>query len=216
MKQYILILLTLIVVEGCKEQRSSAPEQTTNATPQALSPNSKYEDRGSWGSSYGGRGNLVLNLYKEAIDNDPNLKKLDKSYLQVQKTIRDSVRAYNRYQTLIDNYWSDVNSQLSNMNDTTRRNSVKDKYEIMQNDWQSKITNHTKTIETLDSIDRLLEDEMTLLRIAISQPMMFNYHKNELPAISSYKTAMKAVDEQLIKTRTFLEDTDISAYELER
>jgi hypothetical protein len=213
MKYFILIISSLLILQSCGDKKPATIEEIAEATPEALAPSSKYSESRGWGSSYGGRGNLVLKLYREAIDNDPELNTLDVSYKKVQKTIRDSTRVHRKYLSLIDDYWEDVASQLSNIKDSTRRKSSTENYELMQKEWQNKLTSHVKAIAALDSLDNLLEDEMTLLKIAISQPMMFNYHKNERPALSSYKNAMNAVEEQLLKTQNFLKKTNISVYE---
>lgn len=207
---YIGILFFLIA-SSCTSNENTTREKSPNDTPLALSDDESYSSSSNGYSSYGL--STINALYQEAIKNDTALKQLDNHYSEVRKMLRDSTASLNKYTNTIRDYWRDVNNSIAELNDTTRAKYIKENYKAIQDNWTKEIAPQVELLSQLDSLNKLLEDEMTLLKIAITQPMMYNYHNNELPDFDSYQPVQKSLNSQIIKTRKVLKNCDLSIYE---
>lgn len=78
------------------------------------------------------------------------------------------------------------------MNDSTIKNELKEIFNVIENKYKERVSKLLSAVETIDSKTKFLNDQVILMKLLITEPMISNYQINESPNIETiYKLGEK-------------------------
>ena len=80
-------------------------------------------------------------------------------------------------------YWSNVDSYVQRLSDSTLKESTMNYFSKLEANYRESMTEFDKKIEILDKRTINLSDQLILMQLMVTQPMMYNYQVNEKPSI---------------------------------
>ena len=141
--------------------------------------------------SYGKRTDAVEVLFNEAIENDKNLEKLVEKLNNINS---DAIGEYSKYKTNNENYWASVSSNGQNLRDTVLREEVAKYFDKLRQRYANSISKHEYNVKLFNEKEIELSDQSILLKLAVTQPMMESYQKNELVELQKLQRITKTYD----------------------
>ena len=198
MKKKILgFILVLISLLGCKDEprKSANPELNIhNETPQALNDESNYKI----GLSKRNPQDIITRLYNEAINKNPKLEKFNKEVTAFTKSKNDSLRPYLKYSRTNAAYWNSVGVLINQLQDTTLRKSTHKVFKSLEARYKAQMIDYQNKLDIIDKRSITLNDQLIMMKLLITEPMMMNYQRNEKPDIETMEGIIKEYD-RLIK-----------------
>lgn len=193
----ISIMFTILV--GCEEKSHYKPDKLQaqeSPTPEVLSGNSKDIYNYKRGPS-----DIVAKLYKEALESQKELEKLNNRIKEIRSTKKDSLASYLNYTRTNKEYWSSVNKYINRIKDSSLRESTQKLFKKKEDQYDNMVLNHEQKLKKLDMLNTSLADHTNLLKLNVSLKMMQNYQNNELPKsktldnlIQDYENLIKDIE----------------------
>ncbi len=196
MKRKVIPLFMAAMLLGCSQQQQT-PEELENETPEAIEENS---DLGFSSSYKRGYENIVERLYNEAVEKNIEVGAIQETINIANQYYVDSLTDYNKYVRINKEYWDIANRYIVEITDTTLRNSM---YELFQ---EAEITYCSSKEDLLYLDDKIalekerFENQVKLLKLAVTLPMIQNYQVNEKPDTTQLKAVLngfKQVEENV-------------------
>ena len=197
----IASLICLIFFASCSRNKKNETNQqlTQNQTPETFDERS---DISSF-STKRYESDIIQKLYKEAMDKNQALKSLNNKIGDIAKFKNDSLQAYNKYIQQNDNYFVLVGEYINALKDSTLKNAAKEIFAKLENDYTSRIAKHKIAVENIDTKTQTLNDQVILMKLLVTAPMMKNYQKNELPDIKSIHFVSLKYDSLINDTKPY-------------
>ena len=176
MTKPLFILLIGLGFSGCVNQVEPLHE---NDTPIVLN------NPGSISSiSKRGTADIISQLYEEALENNTELSLLHEQIMSVYNTKQDSLSTYNTYIQTNSNYWNTVNGYVNRIKDSTLKLTMQNTFETLKNSYNDDMWSHLQLTEQIERKSIQLNDQLLVLKLLITQPLMRNYQINERPDIA--------------------------------
>lgn len=196
----LFVLFLLMACENYRPKEVSA--ETQNETPKVLD-DSKV-DVSSFSKRYTDiSSDIIPDLYKEAVEKDVNLKKLNDKLNGINEMKADSLKRYSGYFQNNEKYWFSANSYISEISDSVLRNDLKEIFKKMESSYQSSISRHNTLMEKLEAKERILKNYEILMKLSITLPMIARYQKNELPNIKTLNNMINVYDTLITETKKY-------------
>lgn len=198
----IYVLLIIIITNSCTrpaEQQTVAHEEVSATTPEILVDNSDYKNflpkrRDS---------DIISNLYKEALSKNTELNQLNEEIKNIASTKRENLSAYQKYAQINQDYWNKTQLYANRISDSTLRKSTLEIFETLESKYISSISEHNRTLKNINKRTAVLQDQLIVMQLLITEPMMKNYQLNEKPDIESMKTIITEYDRLIKESKEF-------------
>lgn len=180
--KYITLILAATTLFSCTESATIKTNDNVaieQETPQVLNEKD-YDIESSW-SSKRYNNNIVDKLFKEALENNNELAALNKKFNVAIGYKNDSLEVYNQYINTNSAYWNDVSNYIHQIKDSILMKKTEKEFETLKIAYKKSITTHKKKIKLITEKSEQLKDQLPLLKLKVTTPMMKNYQKNELP-----------------------------------
>lgn len=172
---YCIILIITVLFTSCSNEENKVVNE--NETPETLiESNNNYSL-----SSYGRRGNIIHQLFNEALEKDQKLKRVYSSISTCEEIIQDSIADYNEYSRINKNYWNDLEQYSNQLNDTILKEQMKSVIQVLKDKHYTRTSSIDSIHKQIEFNEKLLEDQVIVMKILVTNPMMSNYQSNELP-----------------------------------
>ncbi|MFK7946052.1 MAG: hypothetical protein AB8G11_00565 [Saprospiraceae bacterium] len=194
----IIAFLCIILTISCNWQKveSVEPENSETATPEVLleeeKPSRSIDISYIKGSRYDK--DIVSQLYEEVLEKDAALKALNDKIVGMSSMQNDSLRAFNNYASQNSDYWEDTKNYINQIQDEALKASTAKAFEDLQKAFNNKIAVHESAKATIAKKSIALQDRFLVMKLMITQAMMNNYQKNELPDIQPMNDLIKEYD----------------------
>ena len=196
----IFSILTFSCIDNNVKTKNDKPQ---NETPQVLDDTKINYDISSVKNRYGN--DIIEELFTEAINNDKDLEKITDKLDDINGIKNDSLKIYYKY---IDNnltYWENVDKHIYQLSDTTLKKEIESIFDRLKTKYNNRLKNHTESMEILNSKAIILNDQKILMKLIVTEPMMNNYQRNELPDIQTINSLINDYDTLISNTKPYTE-----------
>ncbi len=176
------ILLATVAFQSCNDTKN----KNTQHTPAALKDNSVTEI-----SSYTRYSDIVEKLYKDLVENNPRLKQLESDIKVVQSQSNKVKNDYNKYNDKSINYYSSANSKIADIKDSLLRLQMMALVKNSQVGYSQSTIPLNSLINTLNTNNTDINDHHTLLKIALTLPLLEQYQHDNLPSVKPFEEAIE-------------------------
>ena len=204
MKYYILTpILILTIFISCNNSEKKEDKQQVQEIPKALQEKNSFET-----ISKRDYGDLIENLYSELVEKTPELKDLEITIENTFSSSSDSMEVYNMFNQKNKSYYKSANYHLKQISDSVLKNKIKDIITVSLTKYNSKVSQHTELIKSIDKKTSTLNDLHEILKITTSLSIIEKYQDENLPKLKSleaYSTQLNKVihtENQLIDKKT--------------
>jgi uncharacterized coiled-coil DUF342 family protein len=193
MKKQILFLFVSALAFSCSN-KENLNQQANNLeeTPEVLDNNKSDLDF----SSYNKRmySNIIDQLFQEAIGKNEDLKSIVSRIDEIRDVKKDSLEQYQKYVENNQNYWNSLNQYANQLSDTVMRDELKVMIDILEKKFAKRISPLTSISQQIDSSEQILKDQVILMKILVTEPMMSTYQRNEYPDINTLNSVNSSFD----------------------
>ncbi|MDH7911121.1 hypothetical protein QGM60_00010 [Winogradskyella sp. SYSU M77433] len=188
MKSIHIIFLIAILIVGCsKNDKKQSTIDKLNETPETLEGT---ESRIL--STYRYDGNIIDNLYKEALSKNQKLEELNDRIEEISSdSLTEKTKEYLKYRNINKRYWSTAKSYANNLNDSIWKIEMIDIIEKLESSYEKKVSKHESKMDSIEELKSTLRDKLILMKLFITEPMIHNYQSNELPDIIQLESIIK-------------------------
>jgi hypothetical protein len=194
------ILLTLLIplfLINCNSKENLPLDEELDLTPEVLTGSESSISLSSFSKRYDS--DIISKLYLEALDNDEKLNILnDKIKNFTNDSIIEKTKAFTKYSNINDSYWNSIDNYISLINDSIIKNETIAIFSKLKLNYKNSIDDQMKLLSLIDTKKEKLRDQLTLMKLFVTEPMMRNYQINEKPdikeledLISQYKDLVK-------------------------
>ena len=195
-KFYFGLIILLIAVISCEKE----PPKPHNPVPQVLN-----DENPTIYDSYSkrGHGNIVDRLFEEALQNDKKLDSLTEEINHFYGYKNSQLEEYYKYSRINESYWSSVDLYVSELNDSVLKKELKEYFQTLQKQHENSVKDLTDEHEKIEKKNNMLNDQMLLMKLLVTQPMMFNYQTQKKPDVSFFEKTNQKLDSLIVKTKTY-------------
>ncbi|WP_130735583.1 hypothetical protein [Flavobacterium sp. J27] len=196
----IRLVFVMLLFVSCSNRKSNE-----HNTPKALSNGNNL----SYDSFIRkGRGDVLDGLYKEALENNSELKQLDAEINKLRKLGNDSLDLYKNYVANNERYWNSVEQKLNSIKDSVFRSKMQQDLVKMHEKFTTINKDNIKNDSLLNIKSELMRDYYIMLQIRVTSKIMEKYQENGLPKTDNYKDILKKYDSVIDATKSFIKKTN--------
>lgn len=205
-KLNMLCWILILVMCSCAHNKDKKEEPAIqNQTPEVLDQADAASKLASISKRYSN--DIIQELFDEAINKDPELKSLVENIDKTGKSTIDSLQQYNTYIQNNNSYWSAANDYISQISDSTTKKLMKDAFRNLKANHDNLISQHKVLNENITKSEVTLNDHLILMKLLVTEPMMLNYQRNELPDIKKMKGVLNMYDTLINRTESYTKFT---------
>lgn len=193
---YLILIIPVLFIMGM----SSNNINNTNETPKALT-----EEKDSF--SKRGKSDLVEQLYSEAMEENDNLSKLNDDINKMRALKQDSLSSYNHFTQTNNSYWSSAKRHINRLQDAELKQSTLQNFQLLETNYKTDLSEYAQKLKTISTKTNSLDDQLTLMKLYVTEAMMKNYQKNEKPNIKSLENIIKKYDQLIEETKKYTQAT---------
>lgn len=183
---YAILLCTAF---SCKD----AEKQPNNKeTPAALQDDKSYNIISKRGS-----GDLIENLYADAVSKDAALKKLDESIHEIRDGKSDSLKKFDIYEGKNQDYFVSASYHVKEIKDSLLRKSLTALIAKNLEEYNNKVSSHRKLVKTVNAKMVSLNDLELALKISRTFPLIKKYQKENLPNQTPILNLTQKIDQAI-------------------
>jgi hypothetical protein len=198
----LIILICAVTISSCSHRNDKNTQPVIqNQTPEVLENTKSDLKVSSFSKRY--EGDIIQELFNEALSKDEELKTLSEKMAEINTVKNDSLESYRTYIQNNNRYWSNIFEYINQISDSTIKIELRESFKIMESKYLESIKPHDLIISRLDVKSKVLNDREILMKIIVTQPMMYNYQRNELPAIKPLKDLANMYDELIKRTQPY-------------
>lgn len=184
------LLISFILFTACKD--NTKQENQPPPIPKAL------EEKGSYSLvTKRGSNNVLEDLYDELVEKTPELKTLENQIDNLNNNRTESTEIFNTYKGKNALYYNDANQTVGLIKDSSIKEKIKELIANSKTKYDTKISEHTKLLQAIDTKFLTLADLHTFLKIKRTLPIMEKYQNDNLPSIKPIDSYGKHVDDVL-------------------
>ncbi|MFD0748777.1 hypothetical protein ACFQZS_01400 [Mucilaginibacter calamicampi] len=179
----LIIAAFAILLSSCSNPPAgSKPDQ---AMPKALQNDEKISDVISIKRM--GYGNLIQELYDDAVSKDPELEKLEKELAAFNEVKGDSLTKVERFKAKSVEFYSSGSNLSETIADSTLRKKISAILEASNKQYQSKTNKLTRLSKFIEQNEADIKDYHTMLKLMVTLPVIEKYQNQQLLEVT--KTA---------------------------
>lgn len=198
-KNFILFIFLLIVL-SCSNKETVEEKPQGVQTPEVLNNESKF-DLSSYGKRLGS--DIIQQLFDEAIEKDTIIEAIYSRLADVREMRTDSQKAHEIYMRNNENYWNALKRYSLALQDSTMKIEVNKLIERLKKRQAERTSDLYKLMADIDSTEWHLNDLEILMKIVVTEPMMNNYQRNELPDLRPIEAFKSAMDSSVKEIKTY-------------
>lgn len=188
MKRVLIPLILAVGLFSCGN-KIQTPEGVQNETPEAIE-----EDYGSDWSASIKRGryydNILERLYKEAVEKNDEVGKINESILLANSFYGDSLVDYKKYINLNEEYWTIANNYITAISDSTLRNELKSIFDKAEVEYCESKKELLYLNDKIALEKEHFDNQVKLLKLMVTLTMIQNYQVNEIPDSSTMNSVL--------------------------
>jgi len=190
---FFTILISIFIITSCsdKKKRIATESETQSPTPEILDNNRDLKVT-SISRSYSS--DIIQELYQEAINKNEKLKMLNTGIDEIDGIKEDSLEQYRKFIQINRNYYATVEDYINQLSDSTIKSELKEIFKVTENKYKASISKLASAVETIDSKTKFLNDQVILMKLLLTEPMIRNYQINEFPNIETINLGEKYDD----------------------
>jgi hypothetical protein len=196
------IILILISLHSCKDKTKNQINtlETQNETPQFLDENTDYKL-----SSISKRGysDVISRLYKEALDKSLKLNELNEKISEISEVKNDSLEEYYKFSQTNANYWATADKYANQIQDSILKASTIEVFKTLDSTYKAKMNGYEQKLIEIEKKTLSLNDQLILMKLFITEPMMRNYQVNEKPNIETLESVIDSYDKLIKETEAY-------------
>lgn len=194
MKTFYLALTAIVLLFSC----SSTPDNKPNAqAPDALDGDSEISIKRSGG-------NMIDDLYTEALGSNEKLKALDDQIATAYKLAKESPEAAEKFMADNSNFYVAASRYAEQIADTALRQRMSGLIRNSEANFASKSKNITSTFSALQLSEKKLNNYYAALKLYTAYDVMLAYQKNGTPDIAEMKNAIAALNKAVQQAETVI------------
>ncbi len=205
MKNNVTLLLVLLIVLSSCFKKKSRTEDTivNNQTPDALAETKPYDISSKRYSK-----DIIAKLFDEAMQKDVELKVLNDKVELLYGWGTDSLQAYHKYSSTNSEYWSSANQYIHQISDSSLRKQYTELFASLKIQHSELTSENDTAVSILTKKKQVLNDYFILVKLMVTQQMISNYQKNELPDIKPIKGMIKEYDSIIEVSKSIIKKTN--------
>jgi hypothetical protein len=201
-KLKLINCILILIMISCTDNRNVKEEQIIqNQTPEILDQTKTDSKITSIKKRYSG--DIVQELFDEAVSKDSKLKDLTDRIDKIGKSKSDSLIQYNTYIQNNNRYWSTANDYINQLSDSSIRKQMKEVFKNLKADYEKMIIQHKILDDKINLKTVTLSDQEILIKLLVTEPMMTNYQRNELPDIKKMNRIIYMYDTLINETKAY-------------
>jgi hypothetical protein len=147
----------------------------------------------------GGDKDVVEAYYAELVNDNSELKKLEKEIAANKGNLYELEGRFNSYNRLSTDYYSDATNKANTIRDATLKTMVNEWVTNSRVQYGTRITELTRLLGMLRDKQITQTDYHLAVKIAMTLPMIEKYQRDNLPSDAEYQKLMKELDETIKK-----------------
>lgn len=196
---YILIVIIANSCANPTKQQTVSNEVPLTTTPEVLTNDSDYKNlipkrRDS---------DIISNLYKEALSKDAELNQLNEEIKNIVRIKGDSLSVYQKYAQINQDYWNRTQVYANRISDSILRKSTLEIFATLESKYKNSMSEHHRTLKNINNRTAMLQDQLILMKLLTTEPMMKNYQLNEKPDTKSMKAIINEYDRLIKESKEF-------------
>lgn len=201
MKVNILFAVLVLSLLACNDK----PKEN-NHVPKAFEQKTLVEDI-SISRKYSS--NAVEELYREALEKDTELKKLQESFNEQNALLNESLKDWHTFKQNNEAYMTHVKSYLGQIQDTILKKRYENYFDGREQQWINETKAYVKLESELTSNRVKLADLNICLKLLASNKLMEEYRQEEKPDLNKMKDFFNQQKELIDKTNKKLEEIQL-------
>jgi hypothetical protein len=194
--RYLSLSIFTVMLFACSDV-SSPPDDV----PKAFEEKNSIGGIKSSDSRYGGGSDVVNSMYNEIVDDDANLKSLEKDIRNIPGVIADAEGAYNNFVYNNSGYYNSATNHVNSIKDSALKQKIKVMLEASNAQYQRSGAKHNTLINEINWKQLTLNDLHTYLKIIKTIPAIEAYQKKNLPSTSPMENASAELDKLIQRTK---------------
>lgn len=177
----VLIVGVLVLVACNTDKKPSSKIGETVAieeTPDVL------EGKNSSYSLTKSRGDLLESLYKEYVENTPEIQELDKQINSLYEKKFDAEKDFHNYNNKNEQYYNVAKARAGQISDSLLADKVKNMIAKSISQYHNRIKEDTTLINQIEKQYNNIDDLYNVFKVVVTIPMIEVYQKNEHPSKS--------------------------------
>lgn len=148
--------------------------------------------------------NILEELYGEALGKNEKLDKLNELIEEITSdSLYDKTSAYLKYININNRYWNTAKSYANKLNDSIKRIEILAIIDKLETSYTKRIANHEIKMDSIADLKRNLSDQLILMKLFVTEPMIYNYQSNELPDIEELKSIIKDYEKAIENSKEY-------------
>lgn len=192
---YTLALLNIFYLLSCSNAVNTNVTETNFVAPEALQEKSMEINLRS---SYSG--DLVNELFQELADKSPELKSLEAEMSDLKHQSSELNQKFNSYDRKSNQYYNSANQYASNITDSILKQKMVALINRSNNAYNNKIADIKTLTEQITKNGATIQDHYTILKIAITLPIIEKYQTELKPNKKEFKMLIDNQLHQIEKT----------------
>lgn len=151
-------------------------------------------------STGGGYNDLVEELYKQEVNKNPSLEKLESSIKNYYIKRQDAIETYNKFNDYNRRYYSDAKNKLNTITDVALKEKASKAIAQSEKNYNTKMSEWNKQIIDMSEAETTLKNYHATLKIIITTPVIEDYQNKALPSTNSIQesnTELKKIIESI-------------------
>lgn len=201
--KYVIFFLSLILLYNCSERNNEKiNSENLNATPETLEQTDSKISYSSISKRYGG--NILEELYQEALEKSKKLEILNERIKEITSdSLQTKTNDFIKYRNVNNDYWNTAENYANNINDSIAKKSIIEIIEKLKEKYEKKIAKHETKMSEIEVLKSKLNDQIILMKLFVTEPMISNYQINELPEKSKLESIIKDYNELIEQTEKY-------------
>lgn len=195
--RYSFLSVFIITLFACSAV-SSPPD---NDIPRTFEENKSKTEIKSFDSRYGGSYDVVNSMYNEIVDDDANLKSLEKDIRNISGTVSDASNAFNGFNNNNTNYYNSASNHANSIKDNELREKIRVMVEASKSQYLKSIGKHNGLLNDINPKQATLSDLHTYLKLVKTLPAIEAYQKKNLPSTTALENASAEIDKVIKKQK---------------
>lgn len=201
--KHIILFFSLILFYSCSERKNEKKNnENFNSTPETLEQTESRISYSSTSKSY--RGNILEKLYQEALEKSKKLELLNERIKEISSdSLQTKTNEFIKYRNVNNDYWNTAENYANNINDSVTKISMIEIIKKLKEKYEKKIAEHETRMREIEVLKSKLNDQIILMKLFVTEPMISNYQKNELPEKSKLESIIKDYNELIKQTEEY-------------